>query len=484
MPLLRQFGKLAQGSSERRRGYGGTMRWPAAILLLLQCSALSAAESEPIVPLDSTALLGRAERALQKQSPAQAVALYSRALGGPALPQDDLVSSYNNRAIALRRMGQFARAAADYNRAIALAPEDPDLLFNRALALLPDGRFEEAVAELTTLLQVRPDDAQAIYLRGVAELGQSRPDRAIEDLTAAIALGVATPEAFYARGRAYATLRQHDLALDDFDAALAVSPDFGPALFGRGYSHSGLGQHELAVRDHSAAIALLPQDPAPYRGRADAYRRLGRFDLAIADYSRAIAIAPGDSASHGGRALARQRLGQYDPAIADFGEAIRLDPRGTTIAGTTAYKERGSLRFHLGQYSEAARDFQHSLRLIPHDAYAVLWLYLARQRSGIDGRAELADHAGRLALTRWPGPVVALFLGDASPSEVLKAMRHDDERRQRERECEAFFYLGEYHLLRGDVELAARFLRKSEMAGITNFMEYAGAKAELKKLAL
>jgi len=140
------------------------------------------------------------------------------------------------------------------------------------------------------------------------------------------------------------------------------------------------------------------------------------------------------------------------------------------------------LRFYLGQYGAAARDFQRSLALRPGNAYAALWLFLARQRAGLDGRGELAKNTRGLRLSAWPGKVVGLFLGKTTAQEVIQATKLPDSRRQRERESEAFFYIGQYHLLVGDRKRAERFFRRSLLAGITTFVEHAGAETELKKL--
>ena len=82
----------------------------------------------------------------------------------------------------------------------------------------------------------------------------------------------------------------------------------------------------------------------------------------------------------------------------------------------------------------------------------------------------------------WPGPVIALYLGRASPEQVLAATADKNQNRQRELECEAFFYVGQFHLLSGQRPKAAEFFRKAIETGLTDFIEYQSAKVELKRM--
>ena len=80
-------------------------------------------------------------------------------------------STYSNVGTVLFWRGDFAGAADAYNRAIALAPHQPDLHANLGDALLKLGRRKEAlqsyrraIAEVTALLAVNSKDAQNLAL--------------------------------------------------------------------------------------------------------------------------------------------------------------------------------------------------------------------------------------------------------------------------------------------------------------------------------
>ena len=90
---------------------------------------------------------------------------------------------------------------------------------------------------------------------------------------------------------------------------------------------------------------------------------------------------------------------------------------------------------------------------LEENSYSVIWRYLARERAGENGRAELEANAARVKSKDWPYPVFELYLERRSPSDVLSVASKPDER------CEAQFYIGEWHLLHGNRAAAATALQ-------------------------
>ena len=115
---------------------------------------------------------------------------------------------------------------------------------------------------------------------------------------------------------------------------------------------------------------------------------------------------------------------------------------------------------------------------LEENSYSMIWRYLARERAGENGSAELEANAARLKSKDWPYPVVELYLGGRSPADVLSIASKPNER------CEAQFYSGEWHLLRGNRAAAATALQAAADTCSNDFDEYAGALAELKRLSL
>jgi hypothetical protein len=91
----------------------------------------------------------------------------------------------------------------------------------------------------------------------------------------------------------------------------------------------------------------------------------------------------------------------------------------------------------------------------------VLWVYLARARSGQSARDLLRGDAGPLDRTAWPWPIVDVYLGNEDAAGVLAAARRGDQSAQKDRECEADFYLGAKAASEGNSTAAREFLQRA-----------------------
>ena len=207
-----------------------------------------------------------------------------------------------------------------------------------------------------------------------------------------------------------------------------------------------------------------------YINRGIAWRAKGDLDRAIADYNEAIRLNPKDANAYASRGKAWGDKGDLDRAIADWNEAIRLNPKDSDL-----YRNRGYLYFYMGDFAVAAADLLRA-NDIADNAYAMLWRYLARGHLKQDGAPELGVNAARLKNKDWPYAVIDFYLGRRSLAEMRAAAGKPDEK------CEAEFYLGEWHLLRGNnADARAALLAAADTCPKT-FIEYIGAVAELKRL--
>ena len=133
------------------------------------------------------------------------------------------------------------------------------------------------------------------------------------------------------------------------------------------------------------------------------------------------------------------------------------------------------IQYFQGQYQRAADDFEARVALNPDAApYYHLWRFLAQTR-GNDSQAaaNLRIAAGKLDQSKWPYPVYQLFLGELTPSEVTAKATNNDSL------CEAIFYVGEWHLLRGQTAEAIPKFNAALFSCPKTFMEYEGAQGEL-----
>jgi len=234
----------------------------------------------------------------------------------------------------------------------------------------------------------------------------------------------------------------------------------------------------------SAILILAGAGVAHARGLDEANAGLlaaqrGDDDAALQHYSAA--IAAGDMSPHNvmlayhNRGNTYQDKGEYRRAIPEYDIAIRLQP-----SYGEAWFGRGRARFALGEFPDAVMDFTQSLKLDPKDAYSALWLHLARRKSAPSDAGELSRNAVKFESAVWPGPLLGLYLGRATPQQVRAASARGDAATRKDQACEATFYIGEYELLRKNMSAAGSLFREAARICPYTSDERDGAIVELK----
>ena len=111
------------------------------------------------------------------------------------------------------------------------------------------------------------------------------------------------------------------------------------------------------------------------------------------------------------------------------------------------------------------------------DIYAMLFRFLARAHLGETLAAgELEANAGRLKTKEWPYAMIEMYLGRRTPELALDAAANPDAK------CEAQYYIGAWHAVKGGTAAAATALKTATDSCPKTFIEYAAAVAELKRL--
>jgi lipoprotein NlpI len=199
-------------------------------------------------------------------------------------------------------------------------------------------------------------------------------------------------------------------------------------------------------------------------------------DLAhIADVTRMVRLDARDLDPRRSRVSNAQSKSDLYQTIVYYNDAIRRDPKDDD-----AYFHRGLAQLYAGAMPAALADFSQASRLDPQYAYYALWIDIIDKRRNAAG--SLAQAAARFDMTRWPAPVVRLFLGETTPDAVIAAAHDPDPATRRGQLCEANFYAGEFALQQGATPDAARLFRLAAADCPHEFIEGPAAGAELAAL--
>jgi Flp pilus assembly protein TadD len=248
----------------------------------------------------------------------------------------------------------------------------------------------------------------------------------------------------------------------------------------RGFAYNRKGDYDRAIQDYNEAIRLNPNEAFAYDARGRAYRNKGDYDHAIQDYSEAIHLNPNLKYVYNNRGEAYDHKGDYDRAIQNYNEAIRLNPDDTTV-----YTNRGRAYFLQSSLSAAVADFEHVIAAAPSSSTALeaaLMLHVAMKRQGHDDAQQLALVAAAADLSKWPGPVLKLDLGQMTADEVMVAAASAGSDRREGQLCEANYFTGEDALLHQQRTTALARLKAASDGCPKRDGAYSAAQVELKRL--
>jgi tetratricopeptide (TPR) repeat protein len=241
--------------------------------------------------------------------------------------QPDLKQSI---ALATRLVQQGDLAGAERLLA-SLGPHEnnSDLLYVAGLVWLRRGQFAEAAAAFQRGILLLPGEPRLLFGYGEALAGEGRDNLAIQAYQAAIEAGPRNLAAYYQLGGALQRTGQPQAAEEIYRKLLELAPDYLPAKLALG----GLLVDAMRPAEAQALLAQCLNDPGPTRLRAMvctthglALRRQRKDGAALESYKRAGAFDPSLPGLDIHRAEALQNLRRYEEALATYRAALARDP--------------------------------------------------------------------------------------------------------------------------------------------------------------
>lgn len=135
-----------------------------------------------------------------------------------------VAQAYSNRGFAYAEKGQFDRAIADYNKAIARDPKDDNVYHYRGVAYMRKGRFDRALRDIGRALKMEPYNAFAYNDLALAYLRAGKAKRGLPSVNKAIKLDPEQAAFYETRGLVYEALGRKQEAISEFGSAVHLSP--------------------------------------------------------------------------------------------------------------------------------------------------------------------------------------------------------------------------------------------------------------------
>ncbi|MGC1580734.1 MAG: tetratricopeptide repeat protein, partial [Candidatus Acidiferrales bacterium] len=255
--------------------------------------------------------------------------------------------------------GRWAEAAEAYEKAVALAPRNPNLRIALGLALAKAGRQAAAIASYEAALEISPRNS-------VAEIDLASAYRAVHNNDAA-------------RRLLELSSREHP----KLAAPLAVLGDLDIEL----------QTYEAAIKHLSAALALDPANNETRDRLALAYKSKGDSAAALAQLSQSLARDPNDALAHFLRAQIFDDRNQDDHALPEAEKVLALQPQnlpGRTLLGKILLRvsESATSADATALCSRAADALKPVVEAQPNDSETLFILARAYRCAGNTDEAE------------------------------------------------------------------------------------------------
>jgi tetratricopeptide (TPR) repeat protein len=217
----------------------------------------------------------------------QAITYYERAIQ----IRPTLMGIWDNKGVALQKIGRYDQAIVAYEQAIALSSRHANAYKHLGHAYKDQGNYTAAIEAYQAAVELRPKDASLYVNLGHAYRNQKNYAAAITAYQAAVELRPKDASLYVCLGNTQKAQKSYVEAIANYQAAIELCPNNIFAIKKRGQVHLQLNQAEKAVQDFDHVIELSPRDKLVYYLRALAHLKLNQPKPAETDFQKAIAIS-------------------------------------------------------------------------------------------------------------------------------------------------------------------------------------------------
>ena len=214
-----------------------------------------------------------------------------------------------------------------------------------------------------------------------------------------------------------------------------------------------------------------------YYDRGVIYDSVGLRALAHLDFTLALRLKADLVDAYNFLGIHFIQMQEFMQAYEAFDSALELSPEHEY-----AYLNRGIALYYGGRPALSLEDLNNFHQLQKDDPYRLLWIYIVEQ--SIDkqrAQQSLKEQAVFVNDNSWAKKIIHLYLNEIQPNEFIDLLTAGikSNKALTERLCEAYFYLGKYHQMKGNDALAANFFKLTLSTNVYEFVEHRYAKLEL-----
>lgn len=281
------------------------------------------------------------------------------------LPEENTAHTLNIQGYQHLLKGEAEEALSYFQRALALAPENPIILNNMGNALLNLNRFDaaqeayqqaiaanlnylkpyrnlallyqlqgknnEAIAAYLKYLDLAPDDGEAHHNLGLLYMTEGRTTEAVDAFEAA-SVYLTPTDAESTTNLGVGNFYRGDLDRAEylFEQALALDPSYVPARYHLGLTYLHRGRCEEAIESLEAVVATEPDHPQAAANLGVAYNTAGQPEKAIAIFETLLKKQPDNPSIILNLGYACQDAGFIERAVEYFQQVIAMTGPGTS----------------------------------------------------------------------------------------------------------------------------------------------------------
>lgn len=162
--------------------------------------------------------------------------------------------------VPLKIDSAYENAKAAYDKAIALAPTDPTLLYAEAQLAIAHKDNAGAEAALTSAIALKHDYTQAIFLLSQLEVQEGKAKEALQAAEAAAYFAPNDPAVLFQVGILRSATGDNDGAIAALSQAVKLAPQYANAHFFLAVAYATKADYTNALTEIQAVAALSPEN--------------------------------------------------------------------------------------------------------------------------------------------------------------------------------------------------------------------------------